>query len=85
MRTALRADLVVCTGDLTQLAMEEEFALAREALVPLGERLVLIHGNHDRYPLRVRRIGLYEVYFAPNARCPTASSRSTPAATSAGR
>ena len=29
---ALRADLVVCTGDLTQLAMEEEFALAREAL-----------------------------------------------------
>jgi len=26
---ALRADPVVCTGDLTQLAMEEEFALGR--------------------------------------------------------
>src|SRR5437870_4053264 len=32
---ALKADLVICTGDLTQLAMEEEFALAREALAPL--------------------------------------------------
>lgn len=60
---ALRADFVVCTGDLTQLGMEEEFALAREALAPLGERLVCIHGNHDRYPLGRRRNHLYEVYF----------------------
>src|ERR1700738_644316 len=37
---ALRADLVVCTGDLTQLAMEEEFALAQDALSPLGDRLI---------------------------------------------
>ena len=62
---ALRADLVICTGDLTQLAMEEEFALAREALAPLGDRLVSIHGNHDRYPLDGMRNRLYEVYFPP--------------------
>lgn len=61
---ALRADLVVCTGDLTQLAMEEEFALARAALAPLGERLVCIHGNHDRYPLGGAPNRLYEAYFA---------------------
>lgn len=60
---ALRADLVVCTGDLTQLGMEEEFALAQEALRPLGERLLSIHGNHDRYPLRGRANRLYEAYF----------------------
>src|SRR5205814_2169015 len=32
----LKADLVACTGDLTQLAMEEEFALAQRALKPLS-------------------------------------------------
>ncbi|HTO97875.1 MAG TPA: metallophosphoesterase [Myxococcales bacterium] len=64
---SLRADLVVCTGDLTQLAMEEEFALAQEALRPLGERLVCIHGNHDRYPMRGRPNRLYEEYFPRRA------------------
>lgn len=65
---ALRADLAVCTGDLTQLAMEEEFALAREALLPLGNRLVSIHGNHDRYPLGFGRENtLYEQYFPSRA------------------
>src|SRR4051812_36816618 len=62
---ALRADLVVCTGDLTQLAMEEEFALAREALAPLGERLLCIPGNHDRYPLEGAPNRLFETYFPP--------------------
>src|SRR5437660_1706811 len=61
----LRADLVVCTGDLTQLAMEEEFALARDALAPLGERLVCIPGNHDRYPLALEANRLFEKYFPP--------------------
>ncbi|HEY2029689.1 MAG TPA: metallophosphoesterase [Myxococcales bacterium] len=46
----LRADWIICTGDLTQLAMEEEFALAREALLPIWGRLTCIPGNHDRYP-----------------------------------
>ena len=63
---ALKADFVACTGDLTQLAMEEEFALAREALAPLGVRLVCIHGNHDRYPIAGRSNRLYEVYFPPS-------------------
>jgi 3',5'-cyclic AMP phosphodiesterase CpdA len=62
---ALRADLVVCTGDLTQLAMEEEFALARDALAPLGDRLICIPGNHDRYPLAGKPNRLYETYFPP--------------------
>jgi 3',5'-cyclic AMP phosphodiesterase CpdA len=62
---AHRADLVVCTGDLTQLAMEEEFALARDALAPLGDRFVSIAGNHDRYPLSGRPNKLYEQYFPP--------------------
>lgn len=59
----LRADLVICTGDLTQLALEEEFALASEALAPLGDRLVCIHGNHDRYPLAGKPNRLYESFF----------------------
>jgi len=62
---ALHADLVICTGDLTQLAVEEEFALAREALAPLGDRLVSIHGNHDRYPIGGKPNRLYETYFPP--------------------
>ena len=61
----LRADIVACTGDLTQLAIEEEFALARDALAPLGDRLLCIHGNHDRYPLAGKINRLYEVYFPP--------------------
>jgi 3',5'-cyclic AMP phosphodiesterase CpdA len=61
----LRADLVVCTGDLTQLAMEEEFALAQDALAPLGDRLICIHGNHDRYPLAGKPNQLFEAYFPP--------------------
>src|SRR6266403_1518916 len=62
---ALRADLVVCTGDLTQLAMEEEFALAQDALAPLGDRLTCIPGNHDRYPLAGHPHRLDEAYFPP--------------------
>jgi 3',5'-cyclic AMP phosphodiesterase CpdA len=46
-------DHLVITGDLTQLALEEEFALARETLAPLlargAERVTVIPGNHDRY------------------------------------
>ena len=46
-------DHLVVTGDLTQLALEEEFALAREVLAPLlnrgPERVTVLPGNHDRY------------------------------------
>ena len=57
------ADHVVCTGDLTQLAHPEEFALAREALAPLEGKLTLIAGNHDRYPLGGRPNRLFEESF----------------------
>jgi 3',5'-cyclic AMP phosphodiesterase CpdA len=61
----LRADWVICTGDLTQLAMEEEFALAREVLEPIWNRLSCIAGNHDRYPFDDGATNrLYEQYFA---------------------
>jgi 3',5'-cyclic AMP phosphodiesterase CpdA len=67
----LRADYVICTGDLTQLAMEEEFALAREALEPIWNRLTCIAGNHDRYPFDDGSTNrLYEQYFSPMVRPP---------------
>lgn|SRR5471030_127080 len=67
----LRADHVICTGDLTQLAMEEEFALAREALQPIWSRLTCIAGNHDRYPFDDGSVNeLYEQYFSQAARPP---------------
>jgi predicted phosphodiesterase len=64
---ALKADFVVCTGDFTQLAMEEEFALAREVLEPVMPRFIGIHGNHDRYPLNGAPNKLYETYFPPRS------------------
>ncbi len=44
-------DHVVVTGDLTNLALPSEFALAVQVLRPLGraDRLTVIPGNHDRY------------------------------------
>jgi 3',5'-cyclic AMP phosphodiesterase CpdA len=62
----LKVDRVICTGDLTQLAMEEEFVLAREALEPIMDRLTCIPGNHDRYPFDDGSVNaLYEKYFPP--------------------
>lgn len=44
-------DGIVFTGDLTGLALETEFAAAKEALAPLLEdqRVIGIPGNHDVY------------------------------------
>ncbi len=50
-------DHVVVTGDLTNLALPAEFALAAQVLRPLGgpERLTVVPGNHDLYtPQAVR-------------------------------
>src|SRR4051812_22820188 len=65
VRDAAEADHVICTGDLTQLALEEEFAIARETLEPLiaARRITIIPGNHDRYPLGTEPNRLYEKYF----------------------
>jgi 3',5'-cyclic AMP phosphodiesterase CpdA len=48
---ALEPDAVICTGDLTQTSLPEEFIGARELLAPLFQkrRGVLIPGNHDTY------------------------------------
>ncbi len=49
---------LVITGDVTQLALEEEFALARRVLEPLlargAERVTVLPGNHDRYVAQPR-------------------------------
>jgi len=69
---ALRADFCILTGDLTQLAHEEEFALARQALEPIVPRLLCIPGNHDRYPLGTTANKLYEKYFPEASLLPRA-------------
>ncbi len=47
----LAPDVVLCTGDLTAVATEAEFVLAREVLAPLTTRFPfrVIPGNHDVY------------------------------------
>ena len=48
----LEWDHLVISGDLTQLALAEEFALARQTLAPLlnrPERVSIVPGNHDYY------------------------------------
>ncbi|HEY3444783.1 MAG TPA: metallophosphoesterase [Myxococcales bacterium] len=61
----LAPDHVVLSGDLTALAVEEEFACARAALAPLWrpEMLSLIPGNHDRYTAHAARERRFERHF----------------------
>ena len=61
----LRADLVLCTGDLTALATEAEMLAARTILEPLMEsgRFVVIPGNHDLYTGRDVRQRRFETRF----------------------
>ena len=60
-------DHLVVTGDLTQLALEEEFALARDALAPLlnrgSERVTVLPGNHDRYVREPAGRDFFRQYF----------------------
>lgn len=49
---ASRVDHVICTGDVTNLALEQEFGFARELFdrIELGPKEVtVIPGNHDAY------------------------------------
>jgi len=61
----LAPDHVVLTGDLTALAVEEEFACARRALQPLWRPglLTVIPGNHDRYTGHAARERRFERHF----------------------
>ncbi len=62
-------DHVVVTGDLTNLALEPEFELARDMLErDLGldpSRVTIVPGNHDTYTRGAQRAGRFERYFAP--------------------
>ena len=55
------------TGDITQLALEEEFALARRMLAPLLERgvdrVTVLPGNHDRYVAEPGGADYFRDYF----------------------
>ena len=59
-------DHVVVTGDLSNLALESEFARARALLAPLGgaERLSVIPGNHDVYTRGSQRTRRFDHAFA---------------------
>jgi len=58
---------LVITGDLTQLGLEAEFALARQVLAPLlargPARVTVLPGNHDRYGAAPGRRDLFAAYF----------------------
>lgn len=58
-------DHAVITGDLTNLALEPEFALAREVVDPLGgfNELTVVPGNHDYYAPDAVRALRFEKWF----------------------
>jgi 3',5'-cyclic AMP phosphodiesterase CpdA len=62
-------DHVVITGDLTNLALESEFDLARDVIErELGldaSRVTIVPGNHDVYTRGAFRARRFERYFAP--------------------
>lgn len=63
---AAEADHVVLSGDLTALALDEEFAGVRKALGPLADRpdrLSVIPGNHDVYTPGSWRKQRFEKWF----------------------
>lgn len=56
-------DHVVVTGDLSNLALESEFARARTILEPLAGRLSVIPGNHDVYTRGAQKSRRFEQHF----------------------
>jgi len=66
----VRPDHVAVTGDLTNLSLPSEFAIARGLLdrIALGpERVTVIPGNHDVYVRAARRARAFERAMAPYA------------------
>jgi 3',5'-cyclic AMP phosphodiesterase CpdA len=76
-------DQIVVTGDLTNVAGEEEFPAAREWLARLGppERVSIVPGNHDAYVRvpRERGLALWSAYFASDAPGPGGAGDGFPA------
>src|ERR1700734_796063 len=64
----LAVDHVVITGDLTNLALEPEFELAREVVekdLGLSPRdVTIVPGNHDVYTRGAHATGRFASYFA---------------------
>ena len=59
-----KADHLLVSGDLTALALPEEFEQAKEALSSWHGRMTIIPGNHDRYTPQAARDALFEKAFA---------------------
>lgn len=58
----LGADRLVITGDLTNLALESEFAHVKDRLDAAGLPVTVIPGNHDAYTKGSVRAGRFEQY-----------------------
>lgn len=68
---AYRAERLVVTGDLTNLALESEFELVRRKLDDAGLPVTVIPGNHDTYTrgsVRSRRFEHYLGHFMDGER-----------------
>jgi 3',5'-cyclic AMP phosphodiesterase CpdA len=64
MAPMLKVDHVVVTGDLTNLALEPEFALVQSTLRSAGVPVTVIPGNHDTYTRGSVRAGRFESYLS---------------------
>ena len=65
---ALSWDYLIITGDLTSLATETEFQLAKEKLAPLTDKgsVIIIPGNHDYYTPKALAADLFNLHFSKN-------------------
>ena len=63
---ALEPDAIVCTGDITQTAIPQEFKAAQKLLSPIFDkyRTVLIGGNHDTYTQHAWKGQVMQTYFS---------------------
>lgn len=64
MAPVLKVDRVVVTGDLTNLALETEFALVQRTLQASPVPVTVIPGNHDTYTRGSVRAGRFESYLS---------------------
>jgi 3',5'-cyclic AMP phosphodiesterase CpdA len=62
------ADHLLVSGDLTAIALPEEFEAAREALSGWSGRMTILPGNHDRYTPDAARQQLFERAFEKELR-----------------
>ncbi len=73
--TAWGADHLLISGDLTAIALPEEFEEARATLSAWSGRMTIIPGNHDRYTPAAAQQQLFEKAFAKEPRLPMCRGR----------